>query len=384
MTCRQAKRPATANVPSPLRRAGCCAFGPFNDERAVEATMPGRNDFSRVRQSLMLEGKPDRVPLWELHVDHEVKEAFLGKQLESEADDVQFWVEAGYDFVPISAGLLAVAGVLSGEATVTKAHQYSVYRETEREVTWAAEGQGVITSFAELEAFPWPTQEQISLEHVERTIACLPEGMGCIVIVGKIFTPVWMLMGFEGFAEACAFNPELVAAIFERIGQIQFDCCLRAMKLPGVSALWMSDDIAYGQGMMVNPKVFREHLFPWYRRLGEIMRDADMPYAFHSDGDLWPVMDDILGCHFNAIHPIEPKAMDSREVKAKYGDRLCLTGNVELDRLSRGTPGEVRRMVRRNIEELGSNGGYCMGSSNSVTYYVPLENYLAMVEEGLK
>ncbi len=345
--------------------------------------MAGRNDFARVRQSLMLTGTPDRVPLWELHVDREVKEAFLGRRLETEADEARFWIEAGYDFVPVSAGLLAVAGVLSGEASTVKSHRYSVYTEAEREVTWAAEGEGVIRSFADLERFPWPTPDQLSLEHVERLVACLPPTMGVIVVIGKIFTPTWMLMGFEGFARACAFNPDLVAAVFARIGQLQFDCCLRAMRIPGVVALWMSDDLAYGQGMLVNPRLLREHLFPWYRKLGEIMREAEMPYAFHSDGNLWPVMDDLLACHFNALHPIEPKAMDSRELKAKLGDRLCLTGNIELDRLSRGTPEEIRELTRRNIEDLGAHGGYCVGSSNSVTYYVPLENYLAMIETAL-
>lgn len=346
--------------------------------------MPGRNDFSRVRQSLMLEGKPDRVPIWELHVNQEVKEAFLGKEIKSEADDAQFWIEAGYDYVCISAGLLAIGDVLSGDATKVKSDKYTVYGDGEREVTWAAEGQGVIGSFEDLESFPWPEQDDLTLDHVERTIACLPDSMGVIVALGKIFTPAWMLMGFEGFAEACAFNPDLVAALFERIGQLQFDCCLRAMKLPGVVGLWMSDDVAYAEGMLVNPQILREHLFPWYRKLGEIMREADMPYIYHSDGDLRPVMGDILGCHFNALHPIEPKAMDSRELKAEYGDRLCLLGNIELDRLSRGTPEEIREMTKRNIEELGYNGGYCVGSSNSVTYYVPLENYLAMIETALE
>lgn len=346
--------------------------------------MGPRNDFARVRQSLMLQGRPDRVPLWELHVDTAVKEAFLGRPIVSEHDEAAFWIEAGYDYVPLAAGILQVGGVLSGEAATVKTDRYSVYTESDSEITWAAEGQGVIGSFEDMERFPWPAQADLSLEHVERMVRVLPDGMGVIVIVGKIFTPVWMLMGFEGFGEACAFNPDLVAAMFQRVGQLQFDCCLRAMEIPGVVGLWMSDDIAYGQGMMVNPRILREHMFPWYRRLGEILREANMPFVYHSDGNLWPVMEDIIGCHFNALHPIEPKAMDSRELKAKVGDRLCLLGNVELDRLSRGTPDEIRRMTRRNMDELGYNGGYCVGSSNSVTNYVPLENYLAMVEEGLK
>ncbi len=48
--------------------------------------------------------------------------------------------------------------------------------------------------------------------------------------------------------------------------------------------------------------------------------------------------------------------------------------------LTRGTPEEVRQEARRRIREIGPGGGYCLGSSNSVTNYVPLDNYRAMIE----
>ena len=329
----------------------------------------------------MLAGKPDRVPLWELHVDEEVKRAFLGREIAGPADEVAFWVEAGYDYVPLSAGLLAVAGVLSGEATVLHRGDYSLY-SGEKEVTWAAEGEGVITTWEQFERFPWPSAEEVDLSHLEAVAALLPAEMRIIAIIGKIFTATWMLMGFAGFGYACAYQPDLVAAMFQRIGEIQYRVCRRCLGIPRVAALWMSDDIAYGQGMMVNPRLLREHLFPWYAKLGRELNAAGVPFIYHSDGDLWPVMDDLLACGFNALHPIEPKAMDSRELKAKLGERLCLLGNIELDRLSRGTPGEVREMVRRNIADLAYDGGYCVGSSNSVTYYVPLANYVAMLDAG--
>ena len=323
------------------------------------------------------------MPLWELHVDEEVKRAFLGRELTGAPDEVAFWIEAGYDYVPLSAGLLAVAHVLSGDATVLHRDDYSLY-SGEREVTWAAEGEGVITTWEQFEQFPWPSADEIDLAHIEAVAALLPEKMRIVAIIGKIFTATWMLMGFEGFGYACAYQPGLVAAMFQRVGEIQYQVCQRCLQIPQVAALWMSDDIAYGQGMMVNPRILREHLFPWYAKLGRELNAAGIPYIYHSDGDLWPVMDDILACGFNALHPIEPKAMDSRELKAKLGDRLCLLGNIELDRLSRGTPEEVTEMVRRNIADLAQDGGYCVGSSNSVTYYVPLENYVAMIEAGLK
>jgi uroporphyrinogen decarboxylase len=341
--------------------------------------MSRTNDWNRAETALMRRGKPDCVPLWEIFVDIDVREAFLGRKIVTLADEVEFWREAGYDFIPVSAGLLAV-GEVAQETAIHHTERYGVYGDGQRDVTWAVEGEGVITTWEQFEAYPWPTPEQIAIEQIAAHAALLPEGMAIAAVIGKIFTAVWMLMGFEGFAEAVVHGPDLLAAVFEKVGSIQYGVCKRCMEEPRVGALLMSDDIAYGQGLMVNPRILREHLFPWYRKLGRELNARGIPYVYHSDGDLWPVMGDILDCGFNALHPIEPKGMDSREVKAKFGDRLCILGNIDLDRLSRGTPAEAAEMVKRNIDALAYDGGYCVGSSNSVTYFVPLANYVAMIE----
>jgi len=102
---------------------------------------------------------------------------------------------------------------------------------------------------------------------------------------------------------------------------------------------------------------------------------------YHSDGILWDVMDDIIDCGVDALHPIEPKAMDIVEVKQKYGDKLCLIGNLDVgDVLTLGTVEDVRKQVEFNIENVGFNGGYCVGSGNSITDYVKIENYLTLIE----
>jgi len=345
--------------------------------------MATENDFSRVRTCLMLDGRPDRVPLCELHVDREVKEAFLGYPIESAQDEVSFWVAAGYDYVPLSAGLLNVGGVLSAEPTMRKEHRYTVYGEGTREVTWAPEGIGVITNRERLEAFPWPNPDDIDLSHVEEVAALLPERMRVAVIIGKVFTATWMLMGMTGFGLAAAFDRALLADVFARVAEIQLRTFERALELPKIGALWMSDDFAYRTGLLCSPGILREHVFPVYRQMGDLCEERGVPFALHSDGDLTPLMDDLLACRFRALHPIEPQAMDARQVKTRWGNRLCLMGNIEVDRLARGTPAEIAGMVKRNIDDLGRDGGYCVGSSNSVTYYVPLDNYCAMVETAL-
>ena len=91
-------------------------------------------------------------------------------------------------------------------------------------------------------------------------------------------------------------------------------------------------------------------------------------------------MDRIIDCGVNALHPIEPKAMNIAEVKKRYGNQLCLIGNIDVDLLSRGTTTEIRDNVHENVEEVGKDGGYCVGSGNSIPEYVKLENYKAMID----
>lgn len=342
------------------------------------------NDFSRVRRCLMLEGKPDRVPIAELHVDREVKEAFLGRPIAGAQDDIDFWVAAGYDYVPLSAGLLEVGGVLSGEATMRKEHEYTAYGDGTREVTWAAEGMGVITTREQFDAFEWPEPDAVDLSHLGEYAALLPGDMRIILIIGKVFTATWMLMGMTGFGLAWRNDRELMAEVFRRVAEIQYRTFERALDLEKIGALWMSDDMAYGTGLLCDPKILRDHVFPVYRRMGDICAERETPFALHSDGDLTPLMQDIVDCRFRALHPIEPQAMDARTVQEQWGDRLCLMGNIDVDLLARGTPQDVREAVKRNIDLLGRDGGYCIGSANSVTYYVPLENYCAMIETALE
>jgi uroporphyrinogen decarboxylase len=338
------------------------------------------NCFERLRMALTLAGKPDRVPLIELDIDRQVMAAYLGRPIQSMADWAAFYMAAGYDYVPVQVGLMEVGSPIATEATIHHRHSYSVYTDAETERKWAALHDGVIRSVDDLRAFPWPRQRALDMSLLDETAQYLPEGVKLVAIIGKVFTAAWMLMGFEAFAFGMVEEPELVAALMATTGEIQLEATRRAAAHPAVGAVFHPDDIAYTEGLLLAPGFFREHLFPWYARMGEACRERDVLMAYHSDGDLTEVLEDLIGCGFCAIHPIEPKAMDARELKRRVGDRLCLLGNIEVDRLARGTPEEIRGLCEANIRDLAGDGGYCLGSSNSVTDYVRLENYLAMLE----
>jgi len=119
--------------------------------------------------------------------------------------------------------------------------------------------------------------------------------------------------------------------------------------------------------------------FPWLKKIGILAANYDKPFIYHSDGLLFDVMEKIIDCGVTTLHPIEPKAMDIKEVKQRFGNKLSLIGNIDVDLLARGTIEDVNRAVINNIESVGLNGGYCVGSGNSITEYVKFENYLTMI-----
>jgi len=91
-------------------------------------------------------------------------------------------------------------------------------------------------------------------------------------------------------------------------------------------------------------------------------------------------VDDLLDLGIAGLHPNEKRAMDIRAMKQKYGDRLCLLGNVDLNLLGMGTPAEVDREVRDLIRDLAPGGGYIVTSGNSLAGYLLPENVLALTE----
>ena len=358
--------------------------------------MSRQPNFERFKRALLLQGEPDRVPLAELAVDEDVRVAFLGGRKEGLKGDVDFWVEAGYDYVPVDLGLRTVlkgrpsAKILETLPPETSAAiqslrhhhkaRYGHYKE-ESERKWANEGTGIIATQKAFDAFRWPQVQELDSCLLNDASQLLPDGMGIVGCMGEIISLVYLLMGQESFYVSLHDNLGLVEKLYETIGAIQYRAVQAVLQHEKAQAIWVADDIAYTESLLVSPKHLRRYLFPWFKKIGDLCHRAHKPFIFHSDGRLYDVMDDLIDCGFNAIHPIEPKAMDIAYVKKKWGHRLCLIGNIDLGyTLTLGTPQDVEAEVRQRLRDVAPGGGYCMGSSNSVTDFVPLQNYNAMRE----
>jgi uroporphyrinogen decarboxylase len=96
-------------------------------------------------------------------------------------------------------------------------------------------------------------------------------------------------------------------------------------------------------------------------------------------------MEDLIeDVRIDALHSFEDTIVSVVAMKEQYGDRIALLGGIDVDFLCRAHSRQVRERVRHTLERCIAGGGYCLGTGNSVTNYIPLDNYLAMMDEGRK
>lgn len=333
-------------------------------------------DFNRFLAAVTRKHLPDRLPLCELEVDLEIMEAFMGHPITSLKDRTEFWVEAGYDY-----SLLSVRGQPLPEylnqsnndnkhaVSTSKSHDHSTYD--------VAVGVKDEKSF---EDYPWIGPDEINYSEVDSIRNFLPDGMKLVVNHGPLFSGMWRVMGLESFSIACYENPSLIKAIAERMGALSVEIVKNVLQRDWVGAIWIGDDMAYTTSLMVSPDFMRTYVFPYYRRFGDLCKQYNKPLILHSDGNFTAVYEDLIECGVQAVHPNEPTSVNIVELKKKYGDRLSFLGGMDTDLMSRGTVDEVINAVRYLIDNIGPGGGFAPGGGNSITNYIPLKNYRALIK----
>ena len=101
----------------------------------------------------------------------------------------------------------------------------------------------------------------------------------------------------------------------------------------------------------------------------------------HKIDELLDLIEDV---GIDAKHSFEDIIMPVADFKRKYGDRIALLGGLDVDFMCRSDEATIRQRVRDTLDVCLPGGGYCLGTGNSVANYIPLENYLIMLNEGRK
>jgi uroporphyrinogen decarboxylase len=352
-------------------------------------SVPVTPDWQGLVDCILHKGTPKRVHHIELFLDWEVQQAIwqrfdMGGDLAS-ADPVtiaqrQIALQRflGYDFV--RCPVFGLDFKFNYHDTPDTA---DLKRSNGRH--YMDEHRGPITTWQEFEAFPWPKPGQISTWALEWFEKNLPEDMGIIASGGFAHFAEYLtwLFGYESLCYALYDQRDLVKAISDKLVELYQSSLEQILQFKCVKVVWGSDDMGHNTGTLISPNDLREFVLPGHKLMAEMSHAAGRPYILHACGNLTSIMPDLLDdVRIDGKHSFEDNIERVEEVKDTYGQRIALLGGIDLDFLCRSDEQAVRQRVRHTLDKCLPGGGYCLGTGNSVANYIPLDNYLAMVDEG--
>ena len=326
--------------------------------------------------------RPDRVPVVELALHADVTAALLDDPPRATSDaraDSSHRVEQcvrlhhrlGYDVVKVSATIPFNIGRLVGTDP-------SALSSSRRE--WADPHSGPIQSSEDFERFQWPKPSDVDFGPLDAATDALPDGMALLGFSGGVLEFAMDLLGMQNFMLATRRDPELVAAVIQRVGQTIYGVFEAYCQIDAVCALWLGDDLGHKHGPLVSPKLVTEQIVPWYKRSADLAHRHGRPFILHSCGDTALLIESIIDAGIDAKHSFEDGITPVEQFADKWGDKVAVLGGVDVHILAAGNEDAIRTRTREILEKLAPRGGYAAGSGNSIPNYVAPEHYLAMLE----
>ena len=202
------------------------------------------------------------------------------------------------------------------------------------------------------------------------------------VTVTTIFETAWALRGYEKILMDLVLNPELVEALFDIPFGYHSVAAERLVGM-GVDMIWLGDDVGAQNNMLFSPDTWRRFLKPRMAALVAKLKGLNpaLKIAYHSDGDISPIIPELIEIGVDVLNPIQPASMSPGALKSSYGDQLCFWGTIdEQHTLPFGSPDDVRREVLDRIATVGEKGGLIIGPTHHVQLDTPMENFRAMVD----
>lgn len=144
----------------------------------------------------------------------------------------------------------------------------------------------------------------------------------------------------------------------------------------GLDGFALCADYCFNQGPFLSPEWFHEFVFPYLADLCAGYKKMGAWVIKHTDGDIRPILDQLVAAEPHALHSLDPQAnVDIKEVKAQYGKQVCLIGNVNCGLMDTGTDEEVRESAEYCLKHAMPGGGYIFSTSNCIYPGMPMRRY---------
>jgi hypothetical protein len=322
--------------------------------------------------------RPERLPLYEHHIDPPFISKVLGETISSqglnphELEDyyrkvIGFWKEMTYDAFDFEA---AICDILPGHGAIMGGMA------------------GPIQTREDFNNYPWGDIPKLFREtytpHFEAIRNTLPPGMKAYGGCGYgIFEASQDLVGYEYLCVMQCMDPDLFGDLFKRIGDL-WEILWREV-IEKYSDLFvffrMGDDLGHKTSTLLEPDIIRQHIFPQYKKVIDQIHQSGKKFLLHSCGNIFPLMEDIINLGIDAKHSNEDQIAPFQVWIEKYGESIGLLGGFDLNLLVLENP----QTIYQTVLEQGSRfraaaNGYGLGSGNSIPEYIPVDGFMAMVE----
>jgi uroporphyrinogen decarboxylase len=239
---------------------------------------------------------------------------------------------------------------------------------------------GTIKTRADLDQLWWP-----DLGDVERRLSDLVEqaegtGFGIIYRGQTAGATTSAAIGIEDFCIASIEDPAFVDEVENRIHEYCLKELEMALSYP-IDMVGLGSGLTMNSGPMLCPEMMERFEFSQLREMAAVAKKNDLPVFLHIDGRIIDFIDDLVAMGADLLHPVETcsGAQDIYEIKRRFGDRVTLCGNIDINGvLVHGSPDEVRQDVLEHIDRLSGGGGYVVSSSHNLHELISAENYFAM------
>jgi hypothetical protein len=187
----------------------------------------------------------------------------------------------------------------------------------------------------------------------------------------------WRIIGSENVYLWIALYPEEFGAFVRRVGAFLIEYTKAQIRAAGglLDGMVIWGDVAYHNGMLFSPEMWREHFKPVVAEQIRICHEAGIPVIYHGCGNASAIYDDFIELGLDAYNPLEAKSgLDVIDIRKKYGHKMGFCGNIDALAWANDSLPELEAQVMRKLNA-AKGGGYLPQSDHSVPSNVSAERY---------
>jgi len=338
---------------------------------------PGRPDFNNLL-AVLQRSHPKRPTLFEFFMNDRIYRR-LAPEFNNMTDDpiteslrtITAFYRLGYDYAiqDIPGFSFSLAAKISRK----------------RKETVSQNEASVIHTREDFDNFPWPDPDLANYGVLDHLKEYLQKGMKFVVCgPGGLLENAVSLVGYQNLCLMTMDDRSLAEDIFAQIGSrlvryyeivAQYDC---------VGACLSNDDWGFKTHTIFSTADMRHFVFPWHKRMVEVIHAAGKPAILHSCGHIQRIIEDVIDdMQYDGRHSYEDSIMPVEEAYDKYHDRIAILGGIDIDFICRSSPEEIYKRSTSMIKRTEDTGSYALGTGNSVPDFLPDHKYFALIRAVL-